>query len=614
MYSSDTIDPAAAARAATPGLDGRGSAFPLLRRRVSSRFATLLCCVLGLAVLSPSLWSGLVADDLLHALMLRDDPGLRGLNRHPLDLFRFADGDPATARALVNEGVFPWWSDPRARLAFFRPLASLTHLVDHRLWPERPALMHLHSLAWFGLAIVVVARVYRRFGKASFGFSLPLLLFSVDDAHAPLVGWVANRNALVALCAALPALILHDKQRREGFGHGVWLGPLALALGLLAGEAALGVCAYLVAYAACFDGGRRVARWASLLPYALVVAAWKLACLPLGYGAAGSGLYIDPLAQPLEFVRAACERLPVLGLGLFAAPFADLWELYPLLAPGLRVGVMLLALGVLGALGLALAPLLRQRADLHFWATGSALSLLPMCATFPHDRSLLLPSVGGMALVAALLEHGWAWRQRLLPLFGVGALALLHLVVAPLLAPLRAAGVGRFSELLLRSDASLPSGRALAAQTLILLNPPLDPFAAYLPVYREVERRQRPRQQLWLATGASALAVTPLDDHQLALRPEGGFLASSMQRMLRRPGSGLRLGDEVRLDGASVRVTALTDDGRPLEVVVRFACGLRDPSLVWMRWQHPGYAPFVMPQPGETVVLPRAAIGDLLFG
>jgi hypothetical protein len=613
MYSSDIIEHGARVLPAPESWGARGVA-RLAKRRVSARFATLFCCLLGVCVLSPSLWSGLVADDYLHALMLREDPGVRGLSHRPLDLFRFADGNPETASALINEGVFPWWADPNVLLSFFRPLSSFTHLIDHRLWPDQPVLMHLHSLAWFGLLIGIVGLVYRRFGGMSFGFSLPLLLFTVDDAHAPLVGWVANRNALIALCCALPALLLHDKQRRSGFVHGVWLGPLALAVGLLAGEVAIGVFAYLVAYAACFDRGHLAARWGSLLPYALVVAAWKISCIHLGYGALGSGLYVDPLAQPIEFMRAVCERLPVLGLGLVAAPFADFWELYPLLSPWLRVAVMALALLVLGLFGRAVAPLLRLRADLHFWATGSLLSLLPMCATFPHDRSLLASSIGAMALISALLEHGWAHRDRLLPALGVGALAILHLVVAPMLAPLRAAGVGQFSELLLRTDATLPAGPGLEDQTLILMNPPLDPFAAYLPVYREVAGRQRPRQQLWLATGVSDLFVTTLDDHRLALRPDGGFLSTSMQLMLRSPRHGLGRGEEVQLDGASVRVTELTDDGRPLEVVVHFERTLRDPSLVWMRWQHMGYAPFVLPDAGQTVVLPKAAIGDLLFG
>ena len=607
MYSNDTIDTGAAARASrTPR---RSTSLP----RLSASAFAWGCVLLGLVLLSPSLTTGLVADDYLHALMLRDDPGLRGLVPTTLDLFRFADGKPETARALIDEGVFPWWVDPSARLAFFRPLSSLSHFIDHRLWPARPALMHLHSLAWYGALLAVVAATYRRLGAAQRGAGLSLLLFAIDDAHAPLVSWVANRNAIIALCCALPALLVHDHQRRAGFRHGVWLGPLLFGIGLCGGEVALGVLAYLIAYAARLDRGPWLARFGSLLPYLLVVAAWKLCCVQLGYGASGSGLYVDPVADPLAFVRAASERFPVLGLGLFLGPFSDLWELYPLLSPWLRVAVLGLGLVALGLLARVLRSLIPHDPHLDFWATGTVACLLPMCATFPHDRLLLAPGVGGMAVVAALLEAGWQRRGRPAVALGASALGAVHLLAAPVLAPWRAADVARFSVLLRETDASLPAGEDVRGKTIVLLNPPLDPFAAYLPVYRQFEHTPRPRQQLWLSTGASDLVVSRLDAHTLVLRPEGGFLSSSMQRMLRGPTPPFELGQRVQLDGAHVRVTAVTDDGRPLEVAVRFERELEDPSLVWMRWQRRGYEPFRLPSAGESVRLPKAAILDLLL-
>ena len=612
MYSNDTIESVV------------GRARPRLARVRFSRLATLLgrlpasavtwgCVVLGLLLLSPSLTTGLVADDYLHELMLRADPGLRGLHHGALDLFRFADGRPESARALIEEGVFPWWVDPKALLAFFRPLSSLSHALDQLLWPSHPALMHLHSLVWYGLLIAVVAATYRDLGVSRRSAALALLLFTIDDAHAPSVGWVANRNAIIALCCALPALAVHHRQRRGGFVHGFWLGPLLLSVGLCGGEGALCVLGYLVAYAVCLDQGSWPARFGSLLPYVLVVVSWKLCCLQLGYGASGSGLYVDPLADPIGFARAACERFPVLGLGLFAGPFADFWELYPEFSPWLRVAVLALALLVLALLALALGPLRRRDARVEFWATGTVLNLLLLCATFPHDRLLLGPGIGGMVLVAALLEAGWSRRAHAATALGVAALAGVHLVVAPVLAPLRAAEVGRFSELLRRTDESLPAGDEVRDKTVVLLNPPLDPFAAYLPIYREAAHAPRPRQQLWLASGASDVLVASLDEHTLSVRPDGGFLSSSMQRMLRGPTPRFERGQRVELEGASVLVTDLTEDGRPLQVAVRFERALADPSLVWMRWQHDRYEPFRLPPVGTGVLLPGAAIFDLLF-
>jgi hypothetical protein len=569
--------------------------------------------VLGLCLMSPALGTGLVADDFLQQLMLRDDPGVRGLAHQPLDLFRFADGHAPRALELMNEGVFPWWADREATLAFFRPLASLTHWLDYRLWPDRPGLMHLHSLAWFGLTIAIVAALYRRLGAARNGLSLATLLFAIDDAHAPLVGWIANRNALIALCLALPALLLHDRWRRDGRWYGAWLGPVALALGLCAGEAAVSVLPYLLAYAICLDRGRWWSRYGALIPYVLVAIAWKLCCAALGYGVAGSGLYVDPLGHPLAFLRAACERLPVLGLALVGAPFADLWELYPLFSPWLRVSVLLVALVVLGAFGLALRPLLARSARLHFWATGAALALLPMCATFPHDRLLLGPGIGAMVLIAALIRAGWARRDRLAPALGTVALVLVHLILAPVLAPVRAAGVGRFTDLLRASDETLPAGPEVSAQTLVLMNPPLDPFAAYLPVYRAALGRPRPRQQIWLATGVSDVEVQTLDAHSIAVRQQDGFVSTSMQRMLRSVGPEMERDPGVQLDGVEIRVTERTLDHRPLEIVVRFERALTDPQLSWQRWMRTGYAPFELPPPGHAVLLPRAALGALLF-
>lgn len=614
MYSSDTIEGGASRERVELGTSNlRDAARRLLARGVSARTATWCCIVLALCLLSPALWTGLVADDYLHELMLRDDPGLRGLSHRPLDLFRFADGRPGTVSALTNEGVFPWWADPKVLLAFFRPLSSFTHFIDHSLWPSAPLLMHLHSMLWFGILIAIVAAVYRRFGALGHGSSLALLLFAIDDAHAPIVGWVANRNALISLCFALPALLLHDRRRRSRSVHGMWLAPLLFSLGLLAGEVAVSVFAYLVAYAVCLDRGRWYRRLGALLPYVAVLVIWKLACVLLGYGASGSGLYVDPLREPIAFTRLACERLPVLGLGLLAGPFADFWELYPVFSPWLRVWVMLLALLVLGGFALVLRPLLRRHARLQFWAMGACLSLVPLCATFPHDRLLLGPGIGAMAVIAAMIEMGWARRQRLLPALGMGALVIVHLIAAPLLAPLRAANVGQFSQLLRATARTLPSGPAVREQTLILLNPPLDPFASYLPVYREAAGEARPRQQLWLATGISDVLITRIDAHAISVHPDGGFLSSSMQLMLRNKARGFMPGERVLLDGASIEVTELTDDGRPLEIVARFDRELSDPSLVWLRWQRVGYAPFQLPAMGKAVVLPKADIGYLLF-
>src|SRR5688572_30008975 len=107
--------------------------------------APLLAVLLTL----PSLFSGLAFDDFLQRLRARgEDP----FGHHRLDIFNFC-WDPRDVEIGRQIGLLPWFTREHTRLAFLRPAASLTHFVDYNLWPNQPWLMHVQSLAWYGLAV-----------------------------------------------------------------------------------------------------------------------------------------------------------------------------------------------------------------------------------------------------------------------------------------------------------------------------------------------------------------------------------------------------------------------------------------------------------------------------
>jgi hypothetical protein len=575
--------------------------------------AALGIVVLGVVLASPSLFTGLVADDLWHELLLRQHPTIPELSSKTWDLFHFAGGDPASARQLMNHGVFPWWTDAHLVLAFLRPLTGVTHWIDHRLWPGSPVSMHLQSLAWFAVLLAILARAYARLLPSRAAALLGLLLFAVDDLHAPAVAWIANRSLTVAVVFAMLALIAHDRSRRGGSARARWLAPALLAMGLAAGEAALTGAAYLLAYALFFDQGSPRSRLLSLAGYAAVVLAWRAVYQGLGYGAWGSGVYVDPGADPVAFAQAALTRVPILLLSTFALPWADLWEVFPLFAPSLRPIVLGWSLIAAVALVPLLRPLLRDSRSARFWAAGCVLSVIPSAATFPHDRLLLGTAVGAMALLSELLlYHARATsRARQVPL---AALTIVHLGLAPVLLPYRSVTVDHLSSVLWRADETLPNTVDLAQQTLVIVNPPLVPFAAYLPIYREAARETRPYRFLWLATGVSDLHIARLDAKTLRVRPAVGYLSDPTQLMLRSLAHPLRRGEKVRLDEATFEVMELTPDGRPAEVVVRFERDLSDRKLVFLRWEGHGYVRFVPPPEGASVVLPRVDLLTALAG
>jgi hypothetical protein len=469
--------------------------------------------------------------------------------------------------------------------------------------------MHCHSLLWFAALLVVVAAVYRRFLAPPVVGGVALLLFAIDDAHSPTVGWVANRNLIMALCLSLPALLLHDRFRRQREERRAWAAAVSLAAGLCASEAGLVTCAYLVAYAAVLDRGPWHERFGSLWRYAAVVLLWRGLYGWLGYGVHGSGLYVDPVASPLSFLAAATERLPVLLLAQLAAPWADLWEVYPLVAPALRTAVFALACTLIIAAYALLRRYWAQSETLRFWTLGGFLALLPMCGTFPHDRLLLAPGVAGMAVVAELLCLACLQRR-----WGVAApLVAIHLLLAPLLAPLRAFHVDDLDRSISRAEQSLPADDGVRQKTIVLINPPLDPFAAYLPIYRAASGRPQPRSLLWLATGVTELTLTRADSRTLRVRARDGFLSSTSQLMLRDPRRPPRLGDVITLEAARITVKAALPDGRPLEIEVQFREPLESPELSWFEWRGQEYAPFAPPAFDQPRIVPAVDLVRTLF-
>ncbi|HEY7956451.1 MAG TPA: hypothetical protein VII38_14205 [Polyangia bacterium] len=580
-----------------------------LERIFGSRFAIPALIAIALALAATSLDTGHVADDWVHQLLVSGHP-LAGMTTRPLDLFTFATGDPQKTHALIDQGVFPWWADPTVKLSFFRPISSLTHAVDHALWPGSAALEHAHNLLWFGLALLVVAAVYRRFLQPSWLVGLAVALYALDAAHGPAVGWIANRNAMVALALSLPALALHDRYRRDGWRPGAWLAPSVLFIGLLAGESALATCAYLAAHALCLDRGPLARRLARLWPYALVVVLWRIIYHALGYGAAASGVYLDPLAQPAAFLALLPRRLSALLAAQFALPWSDFTALYSFFSSRLAREMELVTFLVVAAVAWALWPLLRRDRVARFFAVGLLLSALPICATFPADRLLWFVGVGAMGLLAQRIAMP---AEGPLLKLAIALFVLLHLVLAPPLLALRSRSMLTVEAPLARAERSLPRGPDLAKKTVVIVRAPADLFAGYLQLTRAARGEPRPAHLRWLTSTPSSVELTRLDARTLELRPDGGFLPHASEQMLRGPEHPLTVGTRIALTGLEIEITSALPDGRPAAARFHFSVPLEDPSLVWLTWQGTAYHAFQPPPVGARVTLPALDFAKALF-
>jgi hypothetical protein len=578
------------------------------RRWLGRPAAHGLAVAFAVALALPSLKTGFAMDDWEHAAIARGDarwPLAGALPSSPLDLFAFAGKVPGSTRALVDGGVFPWWTDPAVKLSFWRPLASATHWLDWKAWPGAPWLMHAQSLLWLALALVSVSAYYRRFSSAPWVAGLAMWLYAIDDAHTPAVSWVANRNAMIALALALPAVVAHDRWRKDGWRAGAWLGPLALAAGLLAGEAALATGAYLAAYALFLDRGRAVERLRALAPYLLVVVAWRIAYRALGYGTSGSGVYLDPVADALAFVRLFPSRAAYLLSAQLALPWSDLAEMYPYISRHAVRVMTFIALGTVALFALVLAPVCRRSSLARFHATGALLAIVPACSTLPADRLLFFCGVGAFGLLA----EWWAQMPRRLPAYAFATLlVLIHVVLAVPFSLLRTQAAITLRRPIERVSDSLPKTPELNRRTLVLMNPPSDYLVGFLAMMRAFRDEPVPRFR-WLATGSTAIAVGRPDDRTLELRPDGGFLAQLGERMLRsRP---FAVGETVTVPDLTIAVTDVTPDGRPAVARVRFDEPLE--RYPFYAWRDLGFAPWQPPPVGGSTTLPANDFLKILF-
>jgi hypothetical protein len=560
-----------------------------------------VAAAIGILLASPALRLGFFLDDY-HQRAGLVDPPVTGIGyvtaRGTADLFRFFDGTPARVQAAMEVGVVPWWTNPAARISFYRPLSALTHQLDYLLWPDSPMAMHAHSLAWFALLVLVTAALYRRLLGATAVAGLATLLFAIDDAHATALVWIAQRNILPAAVFGMLALLAHDRWRRRGSTTAALAAPTLLLVSLLFSEAGIATLAYLVAYVTFLDTAPWRARVASLLPGLVVAALWHAAISGAGFGTAGVDFYIDPGAEPLRFMHAVLARAPLLFLGQVSPLPAEAALLMPSAYP------VLLALGIASMALFALVtwPLFARDAVARFFGSGALLSLIPFCATFPHNRVLMFTGIGLMALVAQfvafafteLSSRGRVWR---IAGWTAGSLLLLsRLLWAPVNLP---AMIGQFNEMNTVLSIDIPGEEALEGTSVVVVNGPCAFWAAHLPIVRATRRESVPRMRV-LAPSRSAMHVERPDANTLILRPAAGFLAHPFDGLYRSLRTPFPSGYRVTLSEVTIDVIDLTTDGRPAAIAARFRAPLEASSLRWVQWRDGRYQAWTPPAVGAS--------------
>ena len=578
-----------------------------VRSLLTSRHLPAAAAVLSVCLALPALGVGWILDDYFHRTILLGKSQLRELLGPPSEMFRFFHGDPGRTGQLIDLGLFPWWTDPGLKAEFLQSLTILTHRLDYALWPDSPALMHAHSLLWLGAVVAVTAVFYRRMLGPTWTAGVAAVLFAVDDARGPTVGFLANRNALVAATFGVSALIAHDRWRRDGSRSASLLAPLLLLAALFSKEEGIGACAYLAAFALFVDPGGWRRGCLCLWPYAAVVFAWGGPPGVLGLRRPGRG----PLHRPADRHRA----IPGGRGGSNPDPPARPVEPDP---GGPRRGAI--ASGrrrhVVDRGGVPRAGLLRDgpapppRSPRSLLVRRHALRRDPRLRHAPHgpvahvrgDRRV---RPAGPVLGVRVRRCLRCAVERDLAQSPAVALAwffvAVHAVAAPIVLPFRAGNpLGpRWVERCFYVRTSL--GPSVGDRTLVIVNAPSPVNASYLILLRELSGQSVPRHTRVLAPAVPSVTIRRLDERTIAIRPRGGYLRWPLDRVFRSERRPLALGEQVMLSGMTVTITSLTGDGRPAEAAFRFDVPLESHSLLWLCFRGDRFEPFTPPAVGQEV-------------
>ncbi len=545
-------------------------------RAVSSRRAWVLIGLLSALVVLvrlPTLGTGLHMDDLAQRAMVE---GAYPVARAPWDLFTFSTGDPREVRTLVGAGALPWWSDPQLRLSALRPLASLTIWFDAVALSPRGA--HVHSLLWW-LALLATARWALTAVLGTRWAWATVVLYALDDAHVYPLAWLANRAALLSGVFGFAALGLFARRAKSPWIAAASAGCLA------AGEYGLCALAFVVAYGVVLDDRRWTVRLVALAPVMGAVALYLGAHRLGGFGAAHSGIYIDPVGDPGAFLLAVFDRAPRLMLDMITgAPLS--W--FQALPPGLAWAWASVAAVALAGAAVSLQTDPGPRRALAWAWAGSVGAVLPVCASFLSGRLTVLASLGVHVVTAAVVLGALerladAERRRTLGTMGAVLASLVALLGHGWLASRssleQTEALRQFNDAGVTLAETMPVDDATAGDERWVLLAAGDPMMLVYPPHLRAQRGH-PRPAAWtaLCLAAGPLSMTRVSPRALEITADHGWLRTPLERFFRADTRALQRGDVSRFEGFETEVVQVRG-GVVRTVRFTFATDLDDPRL-----------------------------------
>jgi len=553
------------------------------------RHSVIVVVFLGVLLYLPSLVTGFMADDAYHLGILERPDLFPDLG--PFSLYTFVDGQ-TDRMGPVQGDLKPWWASENFRQNFLRPVAGIVHWIDHRLYGKSPLGYHISNLILWCLLLLIVMYFFRSLTDDSKRMSAAVLVagvfFAFDDAHVLNISWIANRYSLLGALFSVGAIWQYHLYRSQGRWLSFCLALILIWLGFFSDEGSLAAPAWIVAYELVLGHGKPARRILCVTPFLCSAAAYLVFYFSMGYGAAGSECYLDPLGNPLAFLwESVVMRLPYLVMGALTPVPAELS--FNSIATG-AIWPLTLAwlLGGAGLVVLVSHVRHKENATARFMLIGAMFSMLPRILVYPHNRMLLLPSVGlAWVMAAYVFDAGRRWRavlpRRHLVLGVAVLLVLVHGVLAPIQTVIGNELYRRKSERMLvaalKSDLPDPS-RANHARVVLLST---SPSGYFVPGLRWTAGLGYPAA-VWVVTmGKGEFSFKRTGSNSFSVVVLEGDLLRNISARVCRDDFNFSEGDRFK-QGAMQVVIRRVVEGRVKEFIVAIDRPLDDPDVWLVAW------------------------------
>ncbi len=150
--------------------------------------------------------AGFVFDDYAQQEMLK----LIKNDQREMNMFYFTS-TPEEVDYYIQMTAIPWWTGPKWRLKYLRPVATLSHLIDYSLWGSNPLPYHINNVIWYALLVILLYLLYRSFSNNSAMAFCGAMIFALEPCHYFTVRWPASRNDIICATFLVASFIFYLK-------------------------------------------------------------------------------------------------------------------------------------------------------------------------------------------------------------------------------------------------------------------------------------------------------------------------------------------------------------------------------------------------------------------